>query len=84
LLKFIHSFGIRERPRFIRRLLALGDTNGEQMHRGSKTTDFEDSCAGTDVLAGQHSCRFIVRALLERIGHGLPRPLETVQACTFL
>ena len=50
----IHPFvlGIRESPRFIRKLLALGDASGEQMHRGSRTADFEESCARTDMVTG--------------------------------
>lgn len=52
----LHPFGlgIRQSSHFIRKL-ALGDTSGEQMHRGSWTADFEESCAGTDMVIVDHA-----------------------------
>lgn len=50
----IHPFGLRIRasPHFIRKLLALGNTPGLKMHRGSQTAGLEESCAGTDMVTG--------------------------------
>lgn len=83
----IHSFGlgIRESSHFIRKLLVPGDTSGEQMHRGSRTADFEKSCAGTDMVTTSVFTQIhVVCAFPERIGRGLLRPVRIVQASSYV
>lgn len=75
----IHPFGlgIRESSRFIRNLWPW-----ETEDHGQQT--LRSPVLGQTWSPDLHSCRFVIHAFPERIGHGLLRPVKAVQAFLYI